>query len=74
MTTALKSLNESQQQKLQEVQAQQAKLKNLQADLEKLNVKISHHEKLSTDDTKFISDLGWLSALSVSIASIASSM
>lgn len=74
MSTAPKSLNESQQQKLQEVQAQQAKLNALQADLEKLNSKISHHENLTAEDTKFISNLGWLSALSVSIASIASSL
>ena len=56
------------------VQSQQAKLTALQSDLEKLNTKISRHEKLSPEDTKFISNLGWLSALSVSVAAMVSGM
>lgn len=60
--------------KIQELQAQEAKLKDLQAELAKLNSKIENHEELSSDDTKFIGDLGWISALSVTIATIASSI
>lgn len=63
-----------QQAKLKELQAQQQNLQELQAELEKINSKIKNHEKLSTEDTKFISELGWLSALSVTIASIAASL
>jgi hypothetical protein len=43
----------------------------LQADLTKLNAKIDTNESLSVEDTKFIGELGWLAALSVSIAAIA---
>lgn len=57
-----------------ELQAQQEKLKKLQAELEKINKKVKNHEKLSLDDTKFIGELGWLSALSVTIAAIAASL
>ena len=65
---------ETQQEKLKEVQAQQEKLKKLQAELERLNSKIEKHEKLSVDETKFLGELGWLSALAVTIASIAASL
>lgn len=57
-----------------ELQAQQEKLKKLQAELEKINAKVKRNEKLSLDDTKFIGELGWLSALSVTIAAIAASL
>ncbi len=60
--------------KLKELQAQEEKLKELQADLAKLNSKIKNHEELSAEDTKFVSELGWISALSVTIATIAASM
>jgi len=63
-----------QQEKLKELQAQQKNLKELQSELERINSKIKNHEKLSEDDTKFIGNLGWLSALSVTIAAIASSL
>jgi uncharacterized protein YlxW (UPF0749 family) len=63
-----------QQEKLKELQAQQKNLKELQSELERINAKIKNHEKLSEDDTKFIGNLGWLSALSVTIAAIASSL
>ena len=68
------ALRESQQAKLKELQLQQAKLKELQAELERINTKIKNNEKLSQDDTKFLGDLGWLAALSVTIASIASGL
>jgi hypothetical protein len=63
-----------QQEKLKELQAQQKNLKQLQAELERINTKIKNNEKLSEEDTKFIGQLGWLSALSVTIASIAASL
>lgn len=68
------SLRIVQQEKLKELQAQQKNLKELQAELERINTKIKNHEKLSADDTKFIGELGWLTALSVTIAAIASSI
>ena len=61
-------LQAAQQLKREELQFQEAKLKELQAELAKLNSKISNNEKLSLDDTKYISELGWLAALSVTIA------
>lgn len=72
--TDQKSLNAAQQVKLKELQEQQAKLKELQAELEKINSKIKNNEKLSVEDTKYIGNLGWLTALSVSIAALASSL
>ena len=63
-----------QQEKLKELQAQQKNLKQLQAELERINTKIKNNEKLSEEDTRFIGQLGWLSALSVTIASIAASL
>ena len=60
--------------KLKELQAQQKNLKDLQGELERINSKIKKHEKLSEEDTKFIGELGWLSALAVTIASIAASL
>ncbi len=74
MTTNQSPLEAAQQLKAKEVQLQQAKLGKLQADLEKLNAKITTKEKLSDDDTKFIGELGWLAALSVSIAAVAVSL
>jgi hypothetical protein len=65
---------ETQQEKLKEVQAQQEKLRKLQAELERLNSKIEKHEKLSVDETKYLGELGWLSALAVTIASIAATL
>jgi hypothetical protein len=69
-----KLLNEMQQAKLKELQLQQAKLNELQAELEILNSKVKNHEPLSPQDTQFISNLGWISTLSVSIAAIAASL
>lgn len=65
---------EAQQAKLKELQEQQAKLAKLQTELEQLNAKVQNHEPLSAEDTKFIGNLGWMSALSVSIATIAASL
>jgi hypothetical protein len=74
MTSESTSTKENRQIKLNEVQLQQAKLKALQADLEKLNGKIAKKEALSADDTEFISELGWLTALSVSIVAVAAAL
>jgi uncharacterized protein YlxW (UPF0749 family) len=74
MSTEQKSQEVAQQLKLLEVQNRQAKLQMLQADLDKLNKKINQHEKLSPEDTKFISNLGWFSALSVSVATMVASL
>jgi len=71
MTTNLLPIETAQQLKWKEIQAQQVKLSKLQADLEKLNTKITTHEKLSEDDIRYLGDLGWLAALSVSIAALA---
>jgi uncharacterized protein YydD (DUF2326 family) len=64
----------AQQEKLDEVRAQQEKLKKLQAELDRLNMKIEKNEKLTLDETKYLGELGWLSALAVTIASIAASL
>ncbi|MGA8863920.1 MAG: hypothetical protein WBM09_02455 [Gallionella sp.] len=69
-----KNLRIVQQEKLKELQAQQKNLKELQAELERINTKIKNKEKLSEEDTKFIGNLGWLSALAVTIAALASSL
>ena len=63
-----------QQQKLDELQSHQKNLHELKAELEKINLKIKKQEKLSAKDTEFISELGWLSALAVTIAGIAASI
>jgi len=67
-------LKNAQQLKLKEVQEQQEKLKALQTDLAKLNAKVSNHEELTPEDTNFVSSLGWLSALSVTVATVAASL
>ena len=63
-----------QEQKLDELQSHQKNLHELKAELEKINLKIKKHEKLSEKDIQYISELGWLAALSVTIASIAASI
>jgi uncharacterized protein YlxW (UPF0749 family) len=74
MSSLQTSQKDTQQQKQKEIQLQQAKLKSLQSDLEKLNSKITKEETLSSDDTKFIGELGWLTALSVSIVAAAAAL
>lgn len=73
-TKSKTNILKSQQEKLKELHAQQAKLKELQAELDVIESKIKNNEKLSEKDTKFIGELGWLSALAVTIASIAASL
>ena len=74
VTMTQADLNKAHQLKLKEVQEQQEKLKSLQADLAKLNAKIANHEELTPEDTKFVSSLGWLTALSVTVAAVAASL
>ena len=70
-TSALRLVHEE---KLKDLLMQQEKLKELEAELNRINAKINKKEELTNDDTKFIGNLGWLAALSVSIASIAASL
>ncbi|MDX8379409.1 MAG: hypothetical protein R8K48_05100 [Gallionella sp.] len=72
--SAESSLQSAKEIKLQELHAHEEKLKELQTELAKLNAKVENHEEISADDTKFVSELGWISALSVTIASIAASI
>jgi uncharacterized coiled-coil DUF342 family protein len=65
---------ETKQVKLEELHTQQKKLKELQSELGVIESKIKNNEKLSMEDTKFIGELGWLSAAAVAIASIAASV
>jgi hypothetical protein len=74
MTTNKPQVETAQELKWKEIQVQQVKLGKLQADLEKLNTKITTHEKLSEDDIHYLGDLGWLAALSVSIAALAAAV
>jgi hypothetical protein len=62
------------QQKLKEIKEPQEKPKMEQADLAKLNAKVANHEAPRPEDTNFVSCLGWLSALSATIAAVAVSM
>ena len=63
-----------QQDKLKDLLKQRENLKELEAELNRINAKINKKEELTIDDTKFIGNLGWLTALSVSIAAIASTL
>jgi hypothetical protein len=65
---------EAKRQKLQELHAQQKKLGELQSELDVIESKLKSNEKLSKEDTKFIGELGWLSAAAVTIASIAAGL
>jgi hypothetical protein len=73
-TTSKANVLNTKQEKLKELHAQKEKLKELQAELDVMESKINNNEKLSKEDTKFIGELGWLSAAAVTIASIAASL
>ena len=73
-TNSQTNVLEAQQEKLKELHTQQEKLKQLQSELDVVELKIKNNEKLSEKDTKFIGELGWLSAAAVTIASIAASV
>ena len=74
MTTNQSPVETAQQLKWKEIQVQHVKLAKLQADLEKMDTKITAHEKLSEDDIHYLGELGWLAALSVSIAAVAAAV
>ncbi len=59
---------------LKDLHAEQKKLKELQTELDAIESKINNNVKLSKEETKFIGELGWLSAAAVAIVSIASSV
>ena len=65
---------ENQEEKLKEIQKVQAEINKLQAELDRLTSKVKSNEKLTVDETKFFGQLGWLSALAVTIASIAATL
>ncbi|MGA9667233.1 MAG: hypothetical protein WBQ69_12425 [Gallionella sp.] len=65
---------EAKREKLQELHAQQEKLQELQSELDVIESKLKNNEKLSKEDVKFISELGWLGAAAATIASIAASI
>jgi len=57
-----------------EVHDHEVHLKELQLQLKNLKNKIDHHKRITKKDTDFISHLGWLAALSISVASVAAGM
>ncbi|MGA9667076.1 MAG: hypothetical protein WBQ69_11610 [Gallionella sp.] len=65
---------ESRQEKLKEIQAVQAEMNKLQSELDRLDAKVKKDEKLTVEETKFFGELGWLSALAVTIAAIAATL
>lgn len=65
---------ESRQEKLKEIQAVQAEMNKLQSELDRLDAKVKGNEKLTVEETKFFGELGWLSALAVTIAAIAATL
>jgi hypothetical protein len=69
-----KALRIVEEEKLRELQAQQENLKKLQAELGVIKTKLQKKEKLTEDEVKYIGELGWLAALSVTIAALASSI
>jgi hypothetical protein len=64
----------AQEEKLKELQTVQDKMNTLQAELDRLKSKVKKNEQLTPDERKFFGELGWLSALAVTIAAIASSI
>ena len=68
-TSALRLVHEE---KLKDLLKQQGKLKELEAELNRINSKINKKEELTSEDTKFIGNMGWLAAAAVSIAALAS--
>jgi hypothetical protein len=64
----------AQEEKLKELQTVQEKMNTLQAELDRLKSKVKKNEQLTPDERKFFGELGWLSALAVTIAAIASTI
>lgn len=70
----MSDLNASREAKLAELNAAQAKLRELQDELAVINARISNNEPLSDADKSFVSNLGWLAALSATITAVAASL
>jgi hypothetical protein len=69
-----KALRIVQEDTLKQLEAQQQNVKELQGQLSTINEKLQKKEKLSDEDVKFMSNLGWLSTLSIAIAAAAASL
>jgi hypothetical protein len=69
-----KALRIVQEDTLKQLEAQQKNVKELQGQLSTINEKLQKKEKLSDEDVKFMSNLGWLSTLSIAIAAAAASL
>ena len=69
-----KALRIVEEEKLRELQAQKENLEKLQAELATIKAKLQKKETLTEDEIKYMGQLGWLSALSVTIAALASSI
>jgi len=65
---------ETKRETLNQLHAQQQKLSELQSELDVIEAKVKNNEKLTKEETKFIGELGWLSAAAVAIASLAASV
>jgi len=69
-----KALRIVEEEKLKELQAQKANIEKLQSELASIKSKLQRKESLSEDEIKYIGQLGWLGALSATIAALASSI
>jgi hypothetical protein len=69
-----KALRIVQEDTLKQLEEQQKNVKELQGQLSTINEKLQKKEKLSDEDVKFMSNLGWLSTLSIAIAAAAASL
>lgn len=69
-----KALRIVEEEKLRELQAQKANIDKLQSELATIKSKLQRKESLSEDEIKYIGQLGWLSALAVTISALASSI
>jgi hypothetical protein len=69
-----KALRIVQEETVKQLADQQKNVKELQSRLASINSKLKNKEKLSDEDVKFVGNLGWLSTLSLAIATIATSL
>ena len=69
-----KALRIVQEDTLKQLEAQQKNVKELQQHLATINSKLEKKEKLSEEDIKYIGTLGWLTGLSIAIATAAASL
>ncbi len=69
-----KALRIVQEDTLKQLESQQKNVKDLESKLSTINAKLQKKEKLSDEDIQYMSSLGWLSALSIAIATAAASL